>query len=66
MPLGIGVEELIVILVIALVIFGPSRLPAVGRSLGETMREIRRSVDGKDVHSNEELPRNADGVKRGD
>lgn len=40
---GIGVPELILILVIALIIFGPGKLPEVGRSLGKTIREFRRS-----------------------
>ena len=45
---GIGPMELIVVLVIALLIFGPKRLPAVGRSLGRGMREFKDSVTGKD------------------
>lgn len=40
---NIGVPELILILVIALIIFGPGKLPEVGRSLGKTIREFRRS-----------------------
>ena len=45
---GIGVTELIVVLVIVLVIFGPKRLPAMGRSLGSGMREFKNSITGKD------------------
>ena len=41
MPGGIGITELIVVLVIVLVIFGPKRLPSMGRSLGSGMREFR-------------------------
>lgn len=40
---SIGVPELILILVVALIIFGPGKLPEVGRSLGKTIREFRRS-----------------------
>jgi sec-independent protein translocase protein TatA len=40
--------EAIIILVIVLVIFGPKRLPDLGRSLGRGMREFKDSVTGKD------------------
>jgi len=39
----IGMPELIIILVVALIIFGPKRLPQVGKSLGKTLAEFRRS-----------------------
>jgi sec-independent protein translocase protein TatA len=44
----IGITGLIVILVVALLIFGPKRLPEIGRSLGRGMREFKESVTGKD------------------
>jgi sec-independent protein translocase protein TatA len=47
MPLGIGPLELIIVLVIALVVFGPKRLPDLGRSLGTGMREFKDSITGK-------------------
>ncbi|HZS93176.1 MAG TPA: twin-arginine translocase TatA/TatE family subunit [Chloroflexota bacterium] len=40
--------ELIIVLVIALVIFGPKRLPEIGGSLGKGIREFRRSTSGED------------------
>ncbi len=43
---GIGIPELIIVLVILLVIFGPKRLPGLGRSLGSGMREFKDSVTG--------------------
>ena len=43
---SIGPMELIVVLVIALIIFGPKRLPDLGRSLGGGMREFKNSVTG--------------------
>ena len=46
MPLGIGVPELVIILVILLVIFGPKRLPGLGKQLGTGMREFKESVTG--------------------
>jgi sec-independent protein translocase protein TatA len=48
-----GPLELIIILVVVLVIFGPKRLPDLGRSLGRGMREFKDSVTGKDK---DELP----------
>jgi sec-independent protein translocase protein TatA len=43
-----GPLEIVIVLVIVLVIFGPKRLPDLGRSLGRGMREFKDSVTGKD------------------
>ena len=43
----IGIPELVIVLVILLVIFGPKRLPGLGRSLGSGMREFKDSISGK-------------------
>ena len=43
-----GPLELVIILVVVLVIFGPKRLPDLGRSLGKGMREFKDSVTGSD------------------
>lgn len=40
----IGLPELILILVIALIIFGPSKLPQIGKSMGQAIREFRKST----------------------
>jgi sec-independent protein translocase protein TatA len=45
---NIGAPEIIIVLVIVLIIFGPKRLPDLGRSLGRGMREFKDSVTGKD------------------
>ena len=45
---GIGMPELIVVLVIALIVLGPKKLPAAGKSLGRGMREFKDSIAGKD------------------
>ena len=42
---GLGMPELLVILVVALVIIGPKRLPEIARALGKGMREFRRATD---------------------
>ena len=44
---GLGAPELIIILVIVLVLFGPKRLPELGKSLGKTMKAIREGAEGK-------------------
>lgn len=43
---NIGVPGLILILVIALVIFGPKKLPEIGRAFGQTLREFKKSTQG--------------------
>ena len=43
---NIGPMELVIVLVIALLILGPKRLPAAGRSLGQGMREFKDSLTG--------------------
>lgn len=45
---NIGPLEIIIVLVIVLVIFGPKRLPDLGRSMGRGMREFKDSVTGND------------------
>lgn len=41
---NIGIPGLIIILVIALIIFGPKKLPQLGRAIGETLREFKSST----------------------
>ena len=43
---GIGVPELIIILVIVMIIFGVGRLSEIGGALGRSIREFRRGTDG--------------------
>jgi sec-independent protein translocase protein TatA len=51
---GIGIPELIIVLVILLIIFGPKRLPGLGRSLGSGMREFKDSISGKNKDDEDE------------
>jgi sec-independent protein translocase protein TatA len=51
---GIGIPELIIVLVILLVIFGPKRLPGLGKSLGSGMREFKDSISGKSKDDDDE------------
>ena len=45
---NIGLPEILIVLVIALIVFGPKRLPEMGRSLGRGIREFKDSVTGND------------------
>ena len=47
MPGNIGLPEIIVVLLIVLIIFGPKRLPELGHSLGKGIREFRGSLNGE-------------------
>jgi sec-independent protein translocase protein TatA len=47
MPGFIGVPELLILLAVLLLIFGPRRIPEMGRSLGRGMREFKDSVTGR-------------------
>jgi len=44
MPFGIGPVELIIVLVIALLVLGPGKLPDVGAALGKSIREFRKAA----------------------
>jgi len=61
---NIGAPELIIVLVIALIIFGPKKLPDLGRSLGSGMREFKNSITGgskdDDEEDRAEIERDAD------
>jgi sec-independent protein translocase protein TatA len=45
---GISWQEVLVVLIIALIVFGPKRLPELGRSMGKGIREFRSSLSGED------------------
>lgn len=51
--LGLGAPELILILIIALVIFGPGKLPEIGKSVGKALNEFKRA--SKDLTSEEKI-----------
>ena len=52
---GLGATELVVILVVALLVFGPRRLPEIGGALGKTIRDFRKSLTSKEDNENPEL-----------
>jgi sec-independent protein translocase protein TatA len=53
---NIGTGEIILLLLLALLLFGAKRLPEIGRSLGSGMREFKDSVTGKSPPETPELP----------
>lgn len=53
---GLGVPELLLILLILLLLFGASRLPKLSRSLGESARELRKGLSGDDNKSDTNKP----------
>jgi sec-independent protein translocase protein TatA len=53
---NVGPLEIIVVLIIALVVFGPKRLPELGRSLGRGIREFRGSVSGDHDDDDDDRP----------
>jgi sec-independent protein translocase protein TatA len=53
---NIGPLELAIVLIIALVIFGPKRLPELGRSMGRGLREFKSSVTGEKDKDEAEKP----------
>jgi len=57
MPGNIGFPEILVVLIIALIIFGPKRLPELGRSVGKGIREFRASISGNDDDDDEPSPK---------
>ncbi|MBD8026137.1 twin-arginine translocase TatA/TatE family subunit [Ureibacillus sp. Re31] len=50
---SIGIPGLIIILVIILILFGPSKLPKLGRSIGESMKNFKDST--KDIMDDDEI-----------
>ena len=56
---GIGPMEIVIVLVIALLILGPKRLPEMGRSLGSGMRSFKEAVTGDDNDKPDELAEEA-------
>lgn len=53
--MNLGVPEIILILVVALLFFGPSRLPSLGKSVGEAIRGFKKGLAGPNESEQEKL-----------
>jgi len=62
MPFGIQPLHIIVIVVVALIIFGPSRLPEIGRGLGKALNEFRKGTREMTEGFREEVTKPADNL----
>lgn len=47
MILGLGIPELLIIVVIVMVLFGPKNLPKLGKAVGETVKSVREGMDSE-------------------
>jgi sec-independent protein translocase protein TatA len=67
---NIGPLEVAIVAIIALIIFGPKRLPELGKSLGDGMREVKASISGEndddDEDDEDDLPQLENGVEEDD
>ena len=61
---GLGLPELVVILAIILIIFGPKKLPEIGKALGSTIKELRKSSQKDDDEGSGEVKAEADEAKK--
>jgi sec-independent protein translocase protein TatA len=59
---NIGIWEILLVLLVALLVFGPKRLPEMGRSLGRGMREFKDSISGEGDDDDEEQEAPASGA----
>jgi len=57
---GIGMPEMLVILVIALIVFGPGKLPDLGSSLGKAIRNFKKSMNEPENNRDEKKPPKGD------
>ena len=46
--LGLGFQEILVLFLIALLLFGPTKLPEIGKSLGKSIREFKKAMNGEE------------------
>ena len=54
--LGMGTPELIIILVVALLIFGPKNLPKLGQAIGRSVKGLRDGMEGTESDDADDLP----------
>jgi sec-independent protein translocase protein TatA len=59
MPFNIGLPELMIVLIIALIVLGPKKLPSASRALGNGLREFKESLSGDPKRDDDEDDRYA-------
>lgn len=64
--MNLGVPEIILILVVALLFFGPSRLPSLGKSVGEAIRGFKKGISGTPEDDTEKLQSSGRGTNATD
>lgn len=62
MPLNLGVGEILVVLLVALIVLGPEKLPGAARSMGRAMTELRRMSSGFQAELRDALQEPVDGT----
>jgi sec-independent protein translocase protein TatA len=55
-PFGVNIWEILILLLVALLLFGPKRLPEMGRSLGKGLREFKDSLTSNDNDRPTDVP----------
>lgn len=64
MPFGIGIWEMLILLMVLLLVFGPKKLPQMGRQLGRGMREFKDTISGSRAVDDNALPLAAAAAER--
>ena len=54
MPFNVGLPELMIVLIIALIVLGPKKLPSASRALGNGLREFKESLSGDPKRDDDE------------
>ena len=62
--MNIGMGEIALLIVLALVLFGPKRLPEVGRAAGNAIREFKSALSGTDSKEADKPPAGEEGQKK--
>ena len=55
MPFSVGPMELVIVLVLALLVLGPKRLPEAGKAVGKGLREFKDSIGGRSADEDDDL-----------
>jgi len=61
---GFGVQELLIVLIIALVIFGTAKLPQIGSGLGKAIRDFKRGIQGEELENSTKQEKTANKADR--